>query len=79
MATNGAPKRLARCSTNATPAIVAAVIITNSKKRPAAVTGAPVMTSPTEPTSERPARSTTRPAAMATVGSKCSPSLGLSA
>src|SRR5258705_404932 len=47
MATNGAPKRLARCSTNATPAIVAPVIMTSSKNRPAAVTGAPVMTSPT--------------------------------
>ena len=60
------------------PAIVAAVIMTSSKKRPAAVTGAPAMTSPTEPTSESPARRTTRPAAMATVGSKCTPSLGLS-
>ena len=54
------------CSTKATPAIVAPVIMTNSKNRPAAVTGAPVMTSQTEPTSERPARSTTRPVAIAT-------------
>ncbi|MGY4646642.1 hypothetical protein ACVWWN_000438 [Mycobacterium sp. URHB0021] len=70
IATKGAPKLLARCSTNVTPAMVAAVIITSSKKRPAAVTGAPEMKSPTEPTRERPASSTTSPAAMATVGSK---------
>ena len=66
---NGDERRteaVGECSTKATPAIVAPVIMTNSKNRPAAVTGAPVMTSPTEPTSERPARSTTRPAAIAT-------------
>ena len=50
--------------------------MTNSKKRAAAVTGAPVMTSPTEPTNESPASRTTRPAAMATVGSKLQSELG---
>src|SRR6185437_10534949 len=48
----------------------------SSKNRATDVTGAPVITSWTEPTSDRPASSTTRPAAMAIVGSNCSPNFG---
>ena len=57
----------------ATPAMIPPVIINNSKKRAAAVIGAPVIASCTEPTSDNPDSNTVTPAAMTSDGDICTP------